>query len=62
MRWLSFERGGEVSFGYITSDGEGVVDVGARTDYAGLREAIEADALAILPTQRIFFGSVMVGA
>ena len=51
MRWLSFERDGSTSFGYVTSNGEGVVDVGARTDFGGLREAIEADALATLPGQ-----------
>ena len=48
MRWLSFEREGAVSFGFVTSDGEGVVDCGARSEYPGLREAIEADALATL--------------
>ncbi|NKB99770.1 MAG: 5-carboxymethyl-2-hydroxymuconate isomerase [Pseudomonadales bacterium] len=51
MRWLSFERDGAVSFGYVTSDGAGVVDVGARTEYATLREVIAADALATLPDQ-----------
>lgn len=51
MRWLSFERDGALSFGYVTSDGEGVVDVGARTEYGGLREVIEAGALAALPDQ-----------
>ena len=50
MRWLSFHRNGGVSFGYITGDvgNEQVVDVGARSDYAGLREAIAADALTAL--------------
>lgn len=51
MRWLSFERGGEVTFGYVTSDGEGVVDAGARSEYGSLRQAIEADALSTLPQQ-----------
>ncbi len=51
MRWLSFERDGAASFGYITSDGEGVVDLGARSEFSTLREAIEADALAGLPGQ-----------
>ena len=51
MRWLSFERDGGVSFGYITSDGEGVVDAGARSAFASLREAIAADALASLADQ-----------
>ncbi|MEM9622898.1 MAG: fumarylacetoacetate hydrolase family protein [Pseudomonadota bacterium] len=45
MRWLSFARDGGVSFGYVTADGQGVVDAGARTAYQGLRAAIEADAL-----------------
>ena len=45
MRWLSFERDGAITFGYVTRDGAGVVDVGARSDYAGILEAIEADAL-----------------
>lgn len=51
MRWLSFERDGALSFGYVTGDGEGVVDVGARTDYGSLREVIEAGTLAALPDQ-----------
>ncbi len=51
MRWLSFERDGRITFGYVTSDGGGVVDVGARTSFTGLREAIEADALATLPAE-----------
>lgn len=51
MRWLSFERDGAISFGYVTGDGEGVVDVGARTDYGSLREVIEAGTLAALPDQ-----------
>jgi 2-keto-4-pentenoate hydratase/2-oxohepta-3-ene-1,7-dioic acid hydratase in catechol pathway len=48
MRWVSFELNGSVSFGYLTSDGAGVVDAGARSDFAGLRQAIAADALAAL--------------
>jgi len=51
MRWLSFERDGNTTFGYVTSDGEGVVDAGARSDFAGLRQAIEAGALGSLPAQ-----------
>jgi len=51
MRWLSFERDGQVSFGYLTADGQGVVDVGARTTFPSLRAALEADALALLPQQ-----------
>ena len=48
MRWLSFERDGELSFGYVTSSGAGVVDAGARSSFSSLREAIEADALQSL--------------
>jgi 2-keto-4-pentenoate hydratase/2-oxohepta-3-ene-1,7-dioic acid hydratase in catechol pathway len=44
MRWLSFEASGRASFGYLTSDGEGVVDAGARTGLADLKSAI-ADGL-----------------
>ena len=51
MRWLSFLRDGKTSFGYVTSDGEGVVDVAARTDFTSLREAIAAGALESLPAQ-----------
>jgi len=51
VRWLSFERDGNTTFGYVTADGDGVVDVGARSDFAGLRQAIEADALGSLPSQ-----------
>jgi len=51
MRWLSFERDGKTTFGYVTSDGAGVVDAGARSDFAGLRQAIEAGALGSLPDQ-----------
>ncbi len=51
MRWLSFEAGGRPTFGYITSDGAGVVDAGARTTYVTLREAIEADALESIPAE-----------
>jgi len=40
MRWLSFEAGGKASFGYLTSDGEGIVDVGQRTGIADLKSAI----------------------
>lgn len=49
MRWLSFELNGSTSFGYVTSDGSGVVDVGARSEFSSLRQAIEADALQRLP-------------
>ena len=49
MRWLSFVTNDSMSFGYVTSDGLGVVDVGKRSEYASLREAIAADALQTLP-------------
>ena len=52
MRWLSFLRGGNETFGYVVADAdgsEGVVDAGARSEFVSLREAIEADALANLP-------------
>lgn len=56
MRWVSFERpsaepNGATSFGYLTSDGAGVVDVGARSDFGGLRQALAANALDTLAQQ-----------
>ncbi len=45
MRWLSFLRDDAATFGYLTSDGAGVVDVGARGKLADLKSAIAADAL-----------------
>ena len=45
MRWLSFLRDGAPTFGYVTGDGAGVVDVGARGKFADLKSAIAADAL-----------------
>ena len=67
MRWLSFYRSApdrsqassynQASFGYVVpaerdGDGrEGVVDVGARSDFGTLREAIAADALDALVKQ-----------
>jgi 2-keto-4-pentenoate hydratase/2-oxohepta-3-ene-1,7-dioic acid hydratase in catechol pathway len=48
MRWLSFLANGSPSFGYLTSDGNGVVDVGERGRLADLKSAIAADALAEL--------------
>lgn len=48
MRWLTFLRDGHPTFGYVTSNGEGVVDVGARSETADLRSAIAAGALADL--------------
>lgn len=40
MRWLSFEAAGQESFGYLTADGTGVVDVGRRTEFPDLKAAI----------------------
>ena len=51
MRWLSFENNNRLTFGYVTNDGEGVVDCGAHSEFMGLRQAIEADALAGLVAQ-----------
>ena len=64
MRWLSFYRSSpdassgptytQASFGYVvqTQDGaEGVGDVGMRSEYATLREAIAAQALERLVAQ-----------
>lgn len=45
MRWLTFLHDGEPSFGYVTADGRGVVDVGRRGKFADLKSAIAADAL-----------------
>ena len=61
MRWLSFYRSApdlgqgsrytQATFGYVVPAGaagagqEGVVDVGARSEFSTLREAIAADAL-----------------
>ena len=46
MRWLSFLRNGSASWGYVTRDGQGVVDAGSRGAYPDLKSAIAASALA----------------
>lgn len=46
MRWLSFAVEGSPSFGYLTEDGQGVVDVGQRTEFADLKSAIAADLIS----------------
>ena len=67
MRWLSFYRSApdlgqgsrytQATFGYVVPAGaagagqEGVVDVGARSEFSTLREAIAADALEQLVEQ-----------
>lgn len=48
MRWLSFVRDGVPSFGYVTADGAGAVDAGARSEFEDLKSAIAAEALADL--------------
>ena len=45
MRWLSFSKDGNESFGYLTSDDQ-LVDVGARGDLSTLKEAIASESLA----------------
>ncbi|MGD8416666.1 MAG: fumarylacetoacetate hydrolase family protein [Pseudomonadales bacterium] len=40
MRWLSFQSADTPTFGYVTSDGSGVVDVGRRSGLADLKAAI----------------------
>ena len=51
MRWLSFSTEGRETFGYVTSDGAGVVDAGAKTSFETLLSAIEADALEDIARQ-----------
>ena len=46
MRWMSFARNGTPSFGPVI--GDGVADAAARSDFATLKDAIAADALAPL--------------
>ena len=48
MRWLSFYHRQELTFGYVTSDGKGIVDAGNRSEFASLREVLEAGALSTL--------------
>ena len=45
MRWMSYSRGGQASFGYV--DGDAVVDT-AEQGHATLKEAIAAQALPTL--------------
>ncbi|MEE8079071.1 MAG: hypothetical protein V3T18_08750, partial [Pseudomonadales bacterium] len=46
MRWLTFIHESRESFGYVTSDGRGIVDVGARGIYPDLKAMITADELS----------------
>lgn len=48
MRWLTFVRDEKPTFGYVTRDGTGVVDVGKRGRFADLKSAIAAESLADL--------------
>jgi 2-keto-4-pentenoate hydratase/2-oxohepta-3-ene-1,7-dioic acid hydratase in catechol pathway len=48
MRWLSYRHGDRSTFGYVTRDGAGVVDAGARGSYPDLKAAIAADGLTAL--------------
>ncbi len=48
MRWLSFYHEQELTFGYVTRDGEGVVDAGSRSEFVSLRHVLEAGALSSL--------------
>jgi len=51
MRWLTFLRDDLPTFGYLTRDGRGVVDVGRRSGVADLKSAIAIDALSQLASQ-----------
>lgn len=46
MRWLSFERDGAATFGFVAAGDASVVDVGRRSEFADLKSAIAADALS----------------
>ncbi len=45
MRWLSFEHAGRSSFGYLTDDGQGIVDMGKRSGLPDLKAAIATGAI-----------------
>ncbi len=46
MKFLTFEHGGKISFGVVTDDGAGVVDLGARMpDTPGFLELLRAGGL-----------------
>ena len=51
MRWLSFYRNQKLTFGYITSDGAGVVDAGDRSVYSDLRQVLESTDLFTLAAE-----------
>lgn len=46
MRWLSYTHKGSPGFGYITTDGKGVVEVGKRTGLPDLKSAIAEGLVA----------------
>ncbi len=49
MRWLTFKTARHRSYGYLSADGQAVIDVGMRSDApADLKAALAADALEIL--------------
>jgi 2-keto-4-pentenoate hydratase/2-oxohepta-3-ene-1,7-dioic acid hydratase in catechol pathway len=48
MRWLSYRHGDRSTFGFVTRNGAGVVDAGARGPYPDLKAAIAADGLTAL--------------
>ncbi|MCY4130763.1 MAG: fumarylacetoacetate hydrolase family protein [Gammaproteobacteria bacterium] len=52
MRWVSFRRDGEETFGYLDSDNQ-VVCVGAESPYATLKDALTAGALNELASQTV---------
>ncbi len=45
MRWMSFAHQGRATFGVLSAGGDGVVDIGARSQYPDLKSAIAAQAL-----------------
>lgn len=50
MRWLSFAANGRATFGYVTADGDGVVDVGAKSGLPDLKAAIAEGLVAQGPS------------
>ena len=52
MRWLSFRRDGEDTFGYLNADGK-VVRIGTESPYSTLKDALSAGALTELAEQSV---------
>ena len=46
MKWLSYAAAGRETFGCVV--GDGVADIGAKSDFTSLKEAIANDALSQL--------------